>query len=112
MYKRKIELDFLYSFLVIIAIITIGAVFYHFNENLSWLDSSYFTVMTILTVGYGDFTPTSPASKAFTMVYALVSIPSILFCLGLIINDFIKERIDQIEDKFNQIIQNKHISRK
>jgi hypothetical protein len=37
--------------------VILGAVFYHFVEKLSWLDSFYFTTMTLATVGYGDITP-------------------------------------------------------
>jgi voltage-gated potassium channel Kch len=98
-------MDVLYAVLVIIGLILIGTVFYHLNEALSWVDSAYFTTMTLLTVGYGDFAPRTDVSKIFTMIYSLISIPAILFCLGLIVNDFIKERIDQIEERFDKIIR-------
>ena len=112
MKKRRVEIDILYAIIVIIVIITTGTIFYHVKENLSWLDASYFTVMTLLTVGYGDFAPHKPISKIFTMVYALISIPAILFCLGLIVNDFIKQRMDQIEDKVNQVIEEESLLKK
>ena len=105
MKNRRIELDVLYAFGVIFGLILVGTIFYHFNEMLSWIDSAYFTTMTLLTVGYGDFAPTNDVSKIFTMIYSLISIPAILFCLGLIINDFIKERIDQIEEKISEMIK-------
>ena len=34
--------------------IGVGSVFYHFIENWSWIDSIYFSVITLTTVGYGD----------------------------------------------------------
>ncbi len=109
MKSRKIELDVLYAILTIFGLILIGTVFYHLNEALSWLDSCYFTTMTLLTVGYGDFAPTNDVSKIFTMVYALISIPAILFCLGLIVNDFIKQRIEEVEERISKIVdRNKH----
>jgi len=51
-----------------------GTVFYRFVEDLRWLDSLYFSVITLTTVGYGDFSPTTNAGKVFTMVYVLIGI--------------------------------------
>lgn len=33
------------------------------NENLGWIDSFYFSVVTITTLGYGEIHPTSPVGK-------------------------------------------------
>lgn len=51
-----------------------GTLFYRFAEDWSWLDSLYFTVITLTTVGYGDFSPTKAASKVFTIVLILIGI--------------------------------------
>ncbi|MBM3170344.1 MAG: two pore domain potassium channel family protein [Bacteroidetes bacterium] len=51
-----------------------GTLFYHIQEGCSWLDSFYFCTMTMTTVGYGDFSPTTDISKLFTIVYAVSSI--------------------------------------
>jgi voltage-gated potassium channel len=49
-----------------------GTIFYSLVEGWGVLDSLYFSVMTLLTVGYGDLVPTTDASKAFTILYVLV----------------------------------------
>lgn len=56
------------------AVIAVGAVFYRFVEDLAWVDSLYFSVITLTTVGYGDFSPTTTPGKVFTMFYAVVGI--------------------------------------
>ena len=38
------------------------------------LDSLYFTVITLTTVGYGDFSPQTPAGKIFTIIYILLGL--------------------------------------
>lgn len=51
-----------------------GTIFYAYAEDWNLLDSLYFCVMTMTTIGYGDLTPTTSASKVFTIIYAFVSI--------------------------------------
>jgi len=51
-----------------------GTVFYRAAERWSWLDSLYFSVTTLTTVGLGDLSPSTGLSKAFTIVYILLGI--------------------------------------
>ncbi len=51
-----------------------GSVFYHLVEKLQWIDSFYFSTITLTTIGYGDIVPHTAAGKLFTMFYAIVGI--------------------------------------
>lgn len=51
-----------------------ASVFYHFVEGWGLVDATYFSVMTIATVGYGDFSPQTVPGKIFTIGYVLVGI--------------------------------------
>lgn len=62
------------AFAVAGTVIGIGTVFYRFVEDLRWIDSVYFCVITLATVGYGDITPTTTGGKIFTMVYVVVGV--------------------------------------
>lgn len=55
-------------------VVATGTVFYRFVEDVRWIDSLYFCVITLTTVGYGDISPTTTAGKVFTMVYVVVGI--------------------------------------
>ncbi len=66
-----------------LVVIAIGTVSYHFLEDWSWVDSLYFSVVAVTTVGFGDLVPTTDAAKLFTVVYVLAGIA----VLGLFLNE-------------------------
>ena len=58
----------------LIGLLLVGTVFYHQMEGWSWLDSFYFCVITLSTVGYGDLDPTTSTSKIFTVIYIFIGL--------------------------------------
>jgi len=52
----------------------LGTVFYVFMEKWSWIDSLYFCVITLTTVGYGDIVPVTDEGKLFTIFFSLFGI--------------------------------------
>lgn len=50
-------------------LILIATIFYWIVEGWSLLDSAYFSVVTIATVGYGDLVPKTAIGKIFTIGY-------------------------------------------
>jgi hypothetical protein len=46
-----------------LAVVGVGTWFYHTVEGWSWVDSFYFTMVTLATVGYGDFSPRQPGES-------------------------------------------------
>ena len=74
--------------LLLIAFITIlsGTWFYHqFEPTITtWVDAYYFTAITLTTIGYGDFSPTTPLTKIFTTFYVLIGLGIIAGVIGLV----------------------------
>jgi len=58
--------------------IVVGAIAFHYVENWSFLDSVYFMVMTMTTIGYGDITPQLPWGKILTIFFGLNGIVVLL----------------------------------
>jgi voltage-gated potassium channel len=61
----------------VILTLAIGTVFYHTVEHFSWVDSYYFCVVTLATVGYGDLTPHTTLGKLFTTLYIFIGVGTI-----------------------------------
>ena len=62
----------------------IGAAIFHWLEGWSWLDSIYFVVITLTTIGYGDFSPTLPITKIFAIFYSINGVIMLLFLFDLV----------------------------
>ena len=57
-----------------VVVLGTGTIMYRLLEGWSWVDALYFSVVTATTVGFGDLSPTTDASKLFTVLYIFSSI--------------------------------------
>ena len=74
-------------------ILVIGStLFYSKVEGWSIVDSLYFSVMTMSTIGYGDFVPTTTISKLFTIVFALLSIGVFVAVVSKLVTIILKQK--------------------
>lgn len=58
----------------LVGIIALGTGFFHLVEGWSLLDSYFFTVVTISTVGYGSLVPVTALGKIGTTVFIFVGL--------------------------------------
>jgi hypothetical protein len=72
--------------------IAIGTLVFHRLESWNWIQSFYFSVVTITTVGYGDFAPTNDQSRLFTAIYILVGVSVGLVTLTAIGTEILRRR--------------------
>lgn len=73
-------------------ILGFGTIAYRFIEGWSWIDSLYFSVITLTTIGFGDFTPQTDAGKLFTIFYILLGLGMILSFIQTVWSHFEEER--------------------
>lgn len=76
-------------------IILSGTVFYHNTEKWSYLDALYFCIVTLATVGYGDFVPKTTPGKIFTMIFIILGIGAFLAFVNAILTDVAKRHSEK-----------------
>ena len=64
--------------------------FSYLFEHWSLIDSMYFAVVTFTTIGYGDLTPDTHASRLFTSFFALSGVAFLGIALGVLGNNMIE----------------------
>ena len=84
-FQDKQYRDLLITTLIILGI---GSIVYHYLEDWNWLDSIYFSIITLTTIGYGDFSPQTDGGKLFTIFYILIGIGIILSFINTIYNHY------------------------
>jgi voltage-gated potassium channel len=72
------------------ALVLTGTVFYWRFEDWSFIQSLYFSVVTLTTVGYGDLTPTSDGTRIFTIIYILTGLGVLVALLGALAQHYIR----------------------
>lgn len=80
--KKQIFKTFSLLFLILIVLITVIAVTFKYIEDWSFIDSFYFAVCMLTTLGYGDVVPNKDEGKIFFIFSSFFG----TFCLAKILN--------------------------
>jgi len=90
--------------LLVVVMLVLGTVFYSEVEGWRYVDSLYFSVTTLTTVGYGDLAPKTDVGKMFTMGYILVGIGVLLSFVNVIAHHALKNRISvRLDSGFSRL---------
>ncbi len=89
---HKIKKYFRITAAITVLVLASGSIFYHFVEKWDWLDSVYFCVVTLTTIGYGDLTPKTDIGKLFTIFYILIGVGVLAAFVNLIIKRAVAKR--------------------
>lgn len=73
--------------------IVVGTFVYHKLENWSWVDSFYFSVVALTTVGFGDLTPQTDLGKLFTVIYLITGVGLILTFIDIVYKHYLNRKV-------------------
>jgi hypothetical protein len=77
----------------------IGAWFYHIVEGWSLLDSVYFCVTTLATVGFGDLAPKHAIARLFTIAYVFIGIGLLATFFQRVAQKTVTRRVERTEQR-------------
>ena len=74
------------------ALVVSGTIFYWRVEDWTIVESLYFSVVTLTTVGFGDFAPTTAGAQIFTIFYILTGIGVFVALLASVAQQYIAQK--------------------
>lgn len=83
--KKQIFKTFSLLFLILIVLITVIAITFKYIEDWSFIDSFYFAICMLTTLGYGDVVPKKDEGKIFFIFSSFFG----TFCLAKILNLYV-----------------------
>ncbi|MFW5847158.1 MAG: potassium channel family protein [Nanoarchaeota archaeon] len=89
----KIHLHIFLTLIIFLLFIFTGNQVYQEVEGWNSLDATYFTVITMTTIGYGDLYPQTPTGKIFTMFFSFFGIALAFYLIGIISSSLLKKHI-------------------
>ena len=96
--KRGWEDPVFRSLLVMtVTLLLSGAWLFHRVEGWTYFQSLYFSVITLTTVGFGDFSPDTFAGRLFTIFYVLIGVGIIVALVSRIAANAAEVRIERLE---------------
>ena len=97
---------FTLAIIVFLILLFGGTSIYSYVEGWNYLDSLYFTVITITTIGYGDLIPKTNIGKIFTIFFSFLGIGMAFYFFTLFGKYIYKKTFkDELREHHNKLVR-------
>ena len=76
------------------ALVLAGSIFYWRFEDWTFFEALYFSIVTLTTVGYGDFSPTTTGTQIFTIFYILTGFGVLVALLTSVAQQYMRQKAE------------------
>ena len=76
--------------LIFITLLLVGTFGYMLTEDMSFWMGMYLTIITVFTVGYGDFFPVHPSGRIFTVFLVITSVSFVMYTFSKVTETMIE----------------------
>lgn len=98
-YRQKLNM----AIVTLLVLLLFGTVIFRYIENWTWIDSFYFCVSTISTVGYGDTTPHTELGRLIASFFILISVPLIIYAFSIFARIYFDQRFFAVEKEEEEV---------
>jgi voltage-gated potassium channel len=92
-YSNIVNRQLIVAIVMIVAVLIVGTLGFHFIEGWPLLESAYVATQTVTTVGYGDITPQTHTGRIFSLIFMLLGVGTVLYGLTQIARSVIQSGI-------------------
>jgi voltage-gated potassium channel len=93
---------------IFISLVLTGTLGYMYLENMDFWTGMYLTIITVFTVGYGDFVPVHPSGRIFTIFLVVSSVSFVFYTFSKITETMIE---GELRGLYKRRKMNKEIAR-
>ncbi|SLN36856.1 voltage-gated potassium channel [Roseovarius albus] len=91
----------------LVVIVSSATVFFHYLEGWSWIDSYFFTVVTLSTVGYGNLVPETEIGKVAASILIFTGIGIFALTIQSFASLTVKRRLRKSREHKRKLAQSK-----